>query len=102
MEAANFPIVWLTWMPRLIAFSWFHNKPRSIFMFSKSNVYSAPINVGSSPTSIEVFLVGTSLKYATGTGPYRSSTCLPVDIKGSPSERMRSEEHTSELQSLRH
>ena len=62
-------MVWFTWMPRLTAFSWFHSRPRWMFMFSKENVYSAPISVGSAPTRIEVFFAGASFRKATGTGP---------------------------------
>ena len=62
-------MVWFTWIPRLTAFSWFHNRPRLMFMFSNVKVYSAPISVGSAPTRMEVFFPGCSFRKATGTGP---------------------------------
>ena len=63
------PMVWFTWIPRLTAFSWFHKRPRSMFMFSKLKVYSAPINVGRAPIWKEVFFPACSFTKPCGTGP---------------------------------
>ena len=60
-DQATVPVVRLAWAPLLIAGSWFHNRPRSMFMFWKVNVYSAPIRVGSLPAWREKVSLGTSL-----------------------------------------
>jgi hypothetical protein len=45
----------------LTAFSWFHSRPRWMFMFWYAKVLSAPIRVGSFPTITEKFSLGANL-----------------------------------------
>ena len=53
-----------------------------MFMFSKLNVYSAPISVGSAPISKEVFFPACSLTKPCGTGPKKLLSVLSVARNG--------------------
>ena len=59
-----------------------------MFMFSKLNVYSAPIRVGRAPIRMLVFFPAWNFTKPTGSGPKKSVVVLSVARNGKPRSGM--------------